>query len=315
MERDKLMILRDVRSALALALVLVLVPTGCRTTPSGDDVTGEVDGTQTDTVSGELGNDTNSAATADPGSNPPARPGLTTRLVPSIYAEHPHDPMAFTQGLLLHNGELYESTGLNGRSSLRRVDPVSGDVLQKIDLDERYFGEGLTMVDDRLIQLTWLAGEAFVYDRETFEQVGTFEYEGEGWGMCYDGARIVMSDGGAMLEFRDPETFEPVGEVEVTLDGAPLKNLNELACVGGRVWANVWLTDMIVEIDPESGHVVSVIDAAILKAAAANAGSGIDVLNGIAHDPDTGRFFVTGKQWPLMFEVDFVLAGSADGGG
>ena len=285
---------------------------GCRTgSPSDQPIAADVDvGPSTSSTA-----DSNRGPDRDPESELLQPGGRATRLVPRIHAEHPHDPEAFTQGLLLHENYLYESTGLNGRSSLRRVDPVSGEVLQRIDIDEQYFAEGLALVGDRLIQLTWQAGEAFVHNVESFEPLGGFTYEGQGWGLCYDGARLVMSDGGSTLEFRDAETFEPIGEVEVTLDGAAMRNLNELECVGSRVWANVWMTDMIVEIDPASGVITSVVDAARLKAAAAAESPGIDVLNGIAHDPESGRFLLTGKLWPIVFEVDFVPAGSGDGSG
>lgn len=295
---------------------------GCRTDAPSDGSTTADEPTMTDeSIAADAGPSTPPTENADigpdldPESDPLQPGGPAKRLVPRVHAEHPHDTEAFTQGLLLHDGQLYESTGLHGSSSLRRVDPASGEVLQRIDLEERYFGEGLALVGDRLIQLTWRAGEAFVYDLESFEPLDGFTYQGQGWGLCYDGARLVMTDGGSTLEFRDPETFEPIGEVEVTLDGAPMPNLNELECVGNRVWANVWLTDTIVEIDPESGMITSVVNAAPLKVAAAIEFPGLEVMNGIAHDPESGRFFVTGKLWPIIFEVDFVPAGSGDGSG
>ncbi len=313
----------------AFALSFALILAGCGSTPptevgdvrpgasAGEPIPAAVSTSDVETDSttsvGSTTDEPTAVADAQSESNP-AQTDRAVRLVPSVHAEHPHDVGAFTQGLLLHDGHFYESTGLNGRSSLRRVDPASGDVLAQVDIDERFFAEGLALVDGRLIQLTWQAGEAFVYDAESLEPLNGFKYEGEGWGLCYDGERLVMSDGGSSLEFRDPITFEPIGEIEVTLDGGTLKNLNELECVGDRIWSNVWLTDMIVEIDPTNGAVTSVVDAARLKAAVATT-PGIDVLNGIAHDPETGRFFVTGKQWPTVFEVDFVTAGAEAGGG
>ncbi len=223
-----------------------------------------------------------------------------------MVATYPHDPEAFTQGLVFEDGRLFESTGLRGSSTLREVDLETGTVVRSIDLDDRYFGEGLELVDDRLIQLTWQSQTAFVHDRDTFELLGTFEYPTEGWGLCRDGDRLVMSDGSPELVFRDPDTFESAGSVTVTLDGQPVEGLNELECVDGDVWANVWLTDTIVRIDPGSGTVTGVVDASELEADRPADDSG--VLNGIAYDEATGRLQVTGKLWSTVYEVEFVPA-------
>ncbi len=225
-----------------------------------------------------------------------------------VLAIHPHDPAAYTQGLVWHGKDLYESAGQYGQSSLRRVDPVSGIVRQQIALEPRYFAEGLALVGERLIQLTWREGTAPVYDRATFKHLADFHYDGEGWGLCYDGRRLVMSDGSDRLFFRDPKTFVVQGSVAVTRDGVPVPQLNELECVGGMVWANVWQTDDILRIDPATGRVTGVAQATGLLTAEDRA-AGAEVLNGIAYDPATQRFWITGKLWPKMFEVRFVPAG------
>ena len=227
------------------------------------------------------------------------------QLRPEVLAEYPHDDDAFTQGLVYAGGgELFESTGLRGRSTVRRVDLATGRVTQSESIDAAYFGEGLERVGDRLIQLTWQANLALVYDADTFEQVGTFSYDTEGWGLCLDNQnRLVMSDGTSTLYFRDPSTFAELSTVEVTQDGEPLARLNELECVNGRVYANVWLTDTSVEIDPATGEVVAAIDASGLLSA--DEAQSADVLNGIAYRSDTDTFLVTGKLWPTIFEVRF----------
>jgi glutaminyl-peptide cyclotransferase len=227
-------------------------------------------------------------------------------LEPVVLASHPHDEAAFTQGLLLLDGRLFESTGLYGASSLREIDLPTGEVLRQVDLAERYFGEGLARVDDRLIQLTWRNGVAFVWGLEDFRFRGVHQYQGEGWGLCSDGERLVMSDGSATLTFRDPATFRVQGTLEVTLNGAPLQNINELECAPDGLYANVWLTDLIVRIDPLTGVVTAVIDAAGLLSAEQRAAlSPGAVLNGIAYDAEADAFLVTGKLWPVIFLVRF----------
>jgi len=231
------------------------------------------------------------------------------RLRVNVLSESPHDSAAFTQGLVVEDGtgelaRLFESTGLYGQSTLREVGLRSGEVLRSVSLPADHFGEGLALVGDRLIQLTWREGVAHVYDRDTFEKTGQFTYSGEGWGLCYDGRRLMMSDGSAKLFFRSPETFELQGSVEVTLDGRPQRYLNELEFVGGRVYANVWYQDIILEIDPAGGKVTAVIDASGLLAPEERPAA--DVLNGIAYSHRTRTFFITGKRWPRMFEVTFV---------
>lgn len=223
-----------------------------------------------------------------------------------MLATHPHDTSAFTQGLLWFDGLVYESTGLRGQSVLRIVDLPTGRVLQETPGEPQHFGEGLALVDDQLIWLTWQAGTATVHSRDTLEQTGSFTYSGEGWGLCHDGHRLVMSDGSSTLTFRHPTTFEMLGSVPVTrADGSPVSRLNELECVGDDVWANVWLTDRIVVINPDTGAVIAEADmAGIISPHPALADSN-NVLNGIAYRPDTGTFLITGKRWPTVFEVRF----------
>lgn len=236
-----------------------------------------------------------------------------------VLATHPHDAEAFTQGLIEYEGDLYESTGLNGRSSLRRVDPETGVVEQRVDLSADHFAEGLERVDDRLIQLTWQSGKAFVYDLDDFERRGEFDYPTEGWGLCYqaDAGRLVMSDGTSTLYFRDPESFAELGRVAVSRSGQPQDMLNELECVGKVVYANIWQSDEIVVIDPDSGAIGAVIDT---RAAGSDPllgeeeRAGADVLNGIVWRPETGTFLITGKLWPKLFEVRLREGtGAADG--
>ena len=216
----------------------------------------------------------------------------------------PHSTDAFTQGLVWDDGQLFESTGLVGQSTVRIIELPSGAVADSVAVDDDVFAEGLALVDDQLIQLTWKDGIASVRDRASLAEVDTFTYTGEGWGLCHDGERLVMSDGSATLTFRDPATFEPTGTVGVTLAGDPIDRLNELECVDGHVFANVWLTDSIVEIDPATGQVTATIDASALRAQLDPPVSDEQsVLNGIAHDPDTGTFWLTGKRWPQLFEV------------
>ncbi|MGW6447696.1 glutaminyl-peptide cyclotransferase [Lentzea sp. NPDC055074] len=212
----------------------------------------------------------------------------------------PHDATAFTQGLELVDGVLYEGTGLEGQSTMRALDPSTGNVQKKVDLPPDFFGEGITVVGDTIWQITWQNGVAIERDRKTLDELRRVRYEGEGWGICDDGRRLVMSDGSAKLTFRDPKTFAETGSVQVSRDGKPVTQLNELECVGGKVWSNVWKTDEIVRIDPSTGQVTNTYDLASLKPS-----GDVDVLNGIAHIPGTNEFLVTGKNWPTIFRVRF----------
>ncbi len=217
-----------------------------------------------------------------------------------VVRSYPHDPQAFTQGLIYRDGVLYESTGLNGRSSLRRVRLDTGEVLQQKRVDTRYFAEGMTDWGTTLIQLTYTTNVAFVYNRSTFALEDTFTYTGEGWGLTQDGRRLIMSDGTAALRFLDPVTRRESGRVTVTADGRPVEHLNELEFIKGEVWANVWLTNRVAIIDPATGRVRAWLDLAGLLPPASTAH---DVLNGIAYDAAGDRVFVTGKLWPRLFQI------------
>lgn len=213
-----------------------------------------------------------------------------------------HDTTAYTQGLLLRDGFLYESTGRYGSSTLRRLDPATGEVLTRIPLDEAYFGEGLAAVGDRLVQLTWQENVALIYDRETLELREVRDIEGRGWGLCYDGEALHMTSGGSVLRRLDPSSLEPSGDVQVVRGGVPLWQVNELECVGDFIYANVYQTDTIVQIDKATGEVVAEFDAGALVPAPLR-GSPDAVLNGIAHDPSSDTFYLTGKLWPVMYRV------------
>ncbi|MFP2770041.1 glutaminyl-peptide cyclotransferase [Oceanisphaera sp. KMM 10153] len=225
-----------------------------------------------------------------------------------VVATLPHEPGAFTQGLLLHDGYLYESTGLYDRSSLRKVDPETGVVLQQLALDPAYFGEGLERVGNRLIQLTWREGLALVYDLNTLTLVQAHQYGGEGWGLCFDGEALWMSDGSASLYRRDPVDFSLQASMTVMRADWPQDRLNDLACVDGYIYANVWKENRIVRIDKRSGRVDADIDASRLLALSGRPMDPEAVLNGIAHDPQRDEFYLTGKFWPRMFRVRFVPA-------
>jgi glutamine cyclotransferase len=224
----------------------------------------------------------------------------------------PHDPGAFTQGLVYVDGHLYESTGLNGRSSLRMVDLQTGRVLQRHDLPAEYFGEGLTDWGDDLVQLTWKAGKAFVYDRFSFALRRTLHYREEGWGLAHDDKNLILSDGTSVLRFLNPQTFQEVRRISVKdAKGRPLMNLNELEFVRGQIYANVWETEWIVRISPRTGRVLGWLDLSSLmdKSQLRDPDA---VLNGIAYDSKWDRLFVTGKLWPKLFEIR-VNSGRAPG--
>jgi glutaminyl-peptide cyclotransferase len=220
-----------------------------------------------------------------------------------IVATFPHDTTAFTQGLVFAGGELYESTGLNGESSLRRVDLETGKTLQRVDVPKQYFAEGLALVGDELLQLTWQHQLGFVYDRKTFKQKRTFRYNSEGWGIAYDGAsRLVMSDGSDRLTFLDPKTLAPAKTLKVQDAGRPVPNLNELEWIENEIWANVWQTDRIARINPNTGDVKAWIDLGSLFPRAQRMPPA-DELNGIAYDKATRRIFITGKKWPRLYQI------------
>ena len=229
-----------------------------------------------------------------------------------VVRSYPHDPGAFTQGLLVRNGFFYEGTGTNGRSGIRKVKIDTGEVLQVQPLSAAYFGEGITDWKGSLIQITWQSGIGFVYDLDTFEQKKTFTYKGEGWGLTHDDSRIIMSDGSAELRFLDPDTLKETGRITVRDANGPVLNLNELEYVKGEIYANVWTTERIVRISPKDGRVTGWIDLTGLLPPALKKGT--DVLNGIAYDAATDRLYVTGKWWPRVFQIELVPPAGSHGG-
>jgi glutamine cyclotransferase len=224
-------------------------------------------------------------------------------LTVKVVGEYPHDPGAFTQGLLWYGGKLYESTGHYGRSSLREIRLETGDVLRQVNLPAQFFAEGLTKAGRELIQITWREGVALVYDLRRLRETRRMNFQGEGWGLAYDGKWLVMSDGSEILTFRDPKSMAVWRQVPVTLNGKPVRLLNELESAQGSVFANVWQRMEIMRIDPRSGRVTAVIDASSLLSRMELPPR--DVLNGIAFAPERGTFFLTGKYWPKVFEVEF----------
>lgn len=237
--------------------------------------------------------------------------GEVERLVPEVIAEYPHDPNAFTQGLFWHDGFLYEGTGRNGQSTLRRVELETGAVQQSVPLADVFFGEGIALVEDEIFQIVWRNGYAFVYDLETFETRAIFFYRTEGWGLCYDGQDLYMTDGSSTLYTREPNRFQITNEVTVTLDGEPVDQLNEIECVGDSIYANVWQTREAVIIDKATGEITAVIDATPLMPEEEWVAIEQDpaaTLNGIAYNPEDDVFYMTGKLWDTLYEVRFVPA-------
>jgi glutaminyl-peptide cyclotransferase len=226
-----------------------------------------------------------------------------------IVHSYPHDRLAFTEGLFYLNGELYESTGLEGQSSLRRVRLETGEVLQKYDLPPAYFGEGIVNWKDTILQLTWQSEVGFVFDLKTFQKGREFHYPGEGWALTQDGHRLIMDDGTAQIRFWNPESLAEMGRITVTDRDQPVMNLNELEWVQGEIYANIWGTSRIARINPENGRVVGWIElSGLVKESGADPNSD-SVLNGIAYDAKSHRLFVTGKRWPKLFEIRLVRAG------
>ncbi len=263
-------------------------PTSADSVPAGDE-------TADDSVP--------EGAESDAGDEPAPPPDAGLPVVePVILERFPHDGTAFTQGLEFADGVLIESLGLLGESSRRRVVPTTGEVTASARLNDDLFAAGLTVIGSQVVQLTWQQGVAVVSDLTTMIELSRFAYSGEGWGLCeLDDGRLAMSNGSGFLTFRDATTFEVVGEVEVTIDGEPATNLNELECVGGSIYANVWLENNILEIDGATGGVQRIIDASALVPGDVGPD---DVLNGIAYRAETDTFFLTGKRWTVMYEVD-----------
>jgi glutamine cyclotransferase len=228
--------------------------------------------------------------------------GARTARSVNVVSAYPHDPNAFTQGLVVYAGKLLEGTGQYGSSSLRRVDIQTGRVEQLLPLEATYFGEGIAVLNDRVYQLTWQNGVGFVYDAKTFAAERTFRYTGEGWGLTTDGTHLILSDGTSALRFLDPESFSVVQRLTVTDDEIPVVQINELEYVEGEIWANIWHSDRIARIAPDTGRVVGWLDLSALYPSAERPAE--DVLNGIAYDPAERRLFVTGKNWPQVFELE-----------
>ncbi|MFN0072642.1 MAG: glutaminyl-peptide cyclotransferase [Chloroflexota bacterium] len=238
-------------------------------------------------------------------------PGATVPVsTVQVLERYPHDPRAFTQGLTIADGQLYEGTGWFGESNLRRVDLLTGSVLQQVDLPRDVFGEGIAVVGNRIMQITWRSHLGYVYDRDSFALLGTFGYPTEGWGLTYDGTRMILSDGSDTLRFIDPDSFAPVGDVQVRAGGQPVKMINELEYIDGLLFANIWQTDRIALIDPNSGEVCAWLDLSGLDAGGTS--SRDDVLNGIAFDSSSRRLFVTGKRWSALYEIAHPLAEGAN---
>ncbi|HEY9155718.1 MAG TPA: glutaminyl-peptide cyclotransferase [Opitutaceae bacterium] len=239
-------------------------------------------------------------ATPSPAASSPAATAVHETY--EIVHVYPHDTTAFTEGLLVAHGHFFESTGLNGESTLREVDITTGRVLRRVSLKSEYFGEGLAVLGDRAYQLTWKNNVGFVYSLDTFQVVDQFFFVGEGWGLTSDGETLIMSDGTSHLRVLDSKTLQTARTIDVTYEGQPLTNINELEYIHGQIFANIWQTNAVVRIDPATGKVIGIIDfSGLLKPT--DYGPNTDVLNGIAYDAERDRLFITGKKWPKIFEV------------
>jgi len=227
---------------------------------------------------------------------------------------YPHDRSAFTEGLVFEDVVLYEGTGLCGYSSLRRVELETGEILQICELLPQFFGEGVTIYGDKIIQLTWQSHIGFVYDKYSFKLLQEFNYPDEGWGITHDGKHLIMSDGTSTLHFLNPDTFEEISQIEVSANNIPVTRINELEYIQGEIYANIWLTELIARIDPLSGQVIGWIDLKGILSPEDDS-EAVDVLNGIAYDPKNSRLFVTGKFWPKLFEIELIGQGTAESKG
>lgn len=248
------------------------------------------------------GSATGCRASIPPADKPP--PETIVYYGYEIVAVYPHDTEAFTQGLDMHEGSLYEGTGLNGKSSVRRVDLETGTVEKILYLPQAYFGEGIAIHGNQLLQLTWKSQVGFIYDVDSFERLGEFNYLGEGWGLTQDGRRYIMSDGTPRLRLLDMNSFKNIGQLYVRFGDAPVNRLNELEYIDGFIYANIWQEERVAIICPESGYVAGWVDLSGLLSKEEKRSA--DVLNGIAYDEDTGRLLVTGKRWPKLFEITLV---------
>jgi glutaminyl-peptide cyclotransferase len=223
------------------------------------------------------------------------------KITYGVRAQWPHDTEAFTQGLVIHNGKLYESTGQEGKSWLGVIDVKTGKPERKVDLPQQYFGEGITILNNKIYQLTWTSKIGFVYDLKSFKRIGTFDYPGQGWGITHDTKNLIMSDGSDKLSYLDTTSLKPVKTLAVTDENGPVKDLNELEYIEGFIFANLWQTNTIVKIDPETGKVVGRLDLSQLARDAQMRSPRVDVLNGIAYHPTTKLVLVTGKYWPMTY--------------
>ncbi|MFN0110515.1 MAG: glutaminyl-peptide cyclotransferase [Blastocatellia bacterium] len=235
----------------------------------------------------------------------PSVPFRVQNYTYEVINSYPHDPAAFTQGLVYHQGVLYESTGLNGQSSLRQVELTTGRVLKRVNVASIHFAEGLALFNDRLYQLTWQTQTTFVYDLNSFAQLKTHNYSGEGWGITHNGQSLIMSNGSNQIRFIDPETFQTQRTINVTDQDRPVSQLNELEFIKGEIFANIWLTDRIARIDPATGKVTGWINLAGLLPPEDRTRP-VDVLNGIAYDEAGDRLFITGKLWPKLFQIKLI---------
>ncbi len=256
------------------------------------------------------GRSNNSSVTGKGNSNVNSRPNTVPQYSVQIVASHPHDPKAFTQGLVFHNGFLYEGTGGKAArgddffSSLRKVEIGSGKVLQKYDVPRDFFAEGIAIMGDKIYQLTWQERTGFIYSLDDFKLLREVRYSGEGWGLTHDGTNLIMSDGTHVIRFIDPEDFSAVRTISVNDErGQPLMEINELEYIKGEIWANVWQTPWIVRIDPATGKLLGRIDLSPITEDVQKKNRTADVLNGIAYDPAGDRIFVTGKNWPNVYEI------------
>ncbi len=274
----------------------------CTSSGSGGDGGSENEGAPTESTTSTTNSTGDSGSSSESESDAAASPIQYTYRVINTF---PHDREAFTQGLVVDDGILYEGTGLRGSSNLRVVTLDTGEVVRQLDLEDQFFGEGIAIFGDQVVQLTWQSQVGFVYDKNSFTKLREFEYPNEGWGITHDGTQWIMSAGTEKLYFMDSQTFERTGEVDVKDGDTAITSLNELEYIQGEVWANVWQTDQVVRIDPSTGTVVGWVNLSGLLTAA-DLETPVDVLNGIAYDADSNRLFVTGKLWPKLFEIEVV---------
>jgi len=245
-------------------------------------------------------------------------PSANSNVIPvytyKVVNTYPHDRSAFTEGLVFEDGVLYEGTGLRGYSNLRRVKLETGEILQICELPPQFFGEGVTVYGNKIIQLTWQSHIGFIYDKYSFKLLQEFNYPDEGWGIAHDGKHLIMSDGTATLHFLDPETFEEISQIEVSANNTPVTRINELEYIQGEIYANIWQTERIARIDPLTGQVIGWIDLKGILSPEDDSET-VDVLNGIAYDLKNSRLFVTGKFWPKLFEIELIRQGTAESKG